>query len=111
MSSEEDTESSRESRTEREVVAQRVYDPASGPDLTSVVIMTIADAEGVPATEIRDPPLYDVVDIAAVKDALFGSTATGSRGMAGGTLEFPYRGYRVTVRGDGWVQVADPSHL
>ncbi|MFA9417941.1 hypothetical protein [Natrinema sp. HArc-T2] len=28
---------------------------------------------------------------------------------AGGGLDFEYRGYRITVCGDGWVQVAEPA--
>ena len=46
-----------------------------------------------------DPPLYDVVDPDAL-DALF------RRESATMAVEFTYRGYRVSVSGDGEVAVA-----
>lgn len=93
---------------ESEVVEQRLYDPTSGPDLTTVIVEAVAAAEGVDATDIKEPLLYDVVDVAAVKDALFGTGPSDARGMSGGSLTFEYRGFQITVRGDGWVQVAKP---
>jgi hypothetical protein len=89
-----------------QVVEQRLYEPEGRPDLTTVVVEAVAAAEGVEATDIRKPLLYDVVDIAAVRDALFGPRATGADGGTTGSLAFEYRGLRVRVRGDGWVLVA-----
>jgi hypothetical protein len=89
-----------------QVVEQRLYEPDGRPDLTTVVVEAVAAVEGVEATDIRKPLLYDVVDIAAVRDALFGPRATDADGVTGGSLAFEYRGLRVTVRGDGWVLVA-----
>jgi len=102
-----DSEISSDDMTEWEVVAQRLYEPETGPDLTTMVIKAVAAAEDEPVTEIKEPPLYEAVDIAAVKDALFGSTPTDARGMTDANVTFHYRGYRITVRGDGWVQVSD----
>lgn len=107
MSSRDDSMDETEA-AEWRVTEQRVYDPAAGPDLTTVVIEAVAAADGVSISRIKDPPLYEVVDIAAVKDALFGPSENGTRGVTGGSLDFEYRGYRITVRGDGWVQVAEP---
>lgn len=107
MSSGDDTESSRDTTEQWEVVTQRLYDPETGPDLTTIVIMAVATAEGEAAMDIKEPPLYEAVDIAAVKDALFGSELTDMRGMTSASLEFTYRGHRITIRGDGWVQVSD----
>lgn len=90
------------------ILEQRVYEPDLGADLTTVVIEAVAAAEGVSITEVKEPPLYEVVDIAAIKEALFDAKATDTRGVNGGTLGFEYRGYHITVRGDGWVQVAKP---
>ena len=93
--------------TEYHVIEQRAYDPIADPDLTTVVIEAVAAAEGVAPTSITEPPLYEVVDIAAVKDALFGAMDPDARAVTSGSLDFEYRGYRITVRGDGWVHVAE----
>lgn len=109
MSGHDDSEPSANMQTESHVVEQRAYDPAAGPDLTTVIVEAVAAAEGVEFTSIKEPPLYEVVDIAAVKDALFGATESDTRGVTGGSLDFEYRGYRITVRADGWVQVAESA--
>jgi hypothetical protein len=51
--------------------------------------------------------LYEAVDIASVKDALFGVDQHDGREMTDVDVSFNYRGFRVTIRSDGWVQVAD----
>lgn len=89
------------------VAEQRIYEPDSGPDLTSVIITAVAAVEDVDPTAVKEPPLYHVVDIAAVHDALFGTTPSDTQGMSGESVTFPYRGFRITVRGDGWVHVAE----
>ncbi|WP_255151564.1 HalOD1 output domain-containing protein [Halorarius halobius] len=91
------------------VIEQRAYDPESDQDLTTVVIEAVAAAEDEPVASIKEPLLYEVVDIAAVNDALFGTKLTDTKGVTGGSLDFEYRGFRITVRGDGWVQVAEPT--
>lgn len=91
------------------VVERRHYDPDSGPDLTTVVVEAVTAAEGTDAKDIGDPPLYDVVDVVAIRDALFGTKQMDARGVTGGSLVFEYRGYRVTVRSDGWVRLAEPA--
>lgn len=109
MSGHDDSEPSVDIPTEIHVIEQRMYDPATGPDLTTVIVEAVAVAEGVESTSIKEPPLYEVVDIAAVKDALFGATESDTRGVTGGSLDFEYRGYQITVRDDGWVQVAETA--
>lgn len=37
-------------------VTQAHYDPAEPPDLTTVIINAIADAEDIPAVEVKTPP-------------------------------------------------------
>ncbi|QZP39556.1 HalOD1 output domain-containing protein [Halobaculum magnesiiphilum] len=109
MSERNDSDPTTGKQTEYHVVEQRAYDPADGSDLTTVIIEAVATADGVEKTSIREPPLYEVVDIAAVKDALFGGTEPNIRGATGSSFDFEYRRYRITVRGDGWVQVAEPA--
>lgn len=106
MSGRDDSTDDREA-TEWRVIEQRAYDPADGPELTTVVIEAIAAASGADVRRIKDPPLYEAVDIVAVNDALFGPFENGRRDVTGGSIDFEYRGYRITVRGDGWVQVAE----
>jgi hypothetical protein len=86
---------------------QRLYEPDRGPELVTVIIETVAAVEGVEPTAITNPVLYREVDIESVKDALFGADYHGDRGLNDVSVSFDYRGFRVTIRSDGWVQVAD----
>jgi hypothetical protein len=95
--------------TDWQVVEQRLYDPEGDTGLTAVIIRAVAAAEGVDAMAVREPVLYDVVDAAALKEALFGDERGAPHDAHGGSLSFEYRDHRVTVRGDGWVHVADPT--
>ena len=85
--------------------AQVQYDPTEPRDLTTVIIMAIAEAEGVPMTEILSPPLYDVIDVAAMESALFGRPTVSNEGTDS-AVEFRYNGFKVTVEADGWVTVS-----
>ena len=87
-------------------VTQAHYDPEESRDLTTVIIGAIADAEDVPIVEVRDPPLYEVVDIAGVDDALFGRPDRKENGTTS-SVEFRYNQHKVSVKSDGWVTVTD----
>lgn len=95
--------------TNRSEVTQRHYDPGGRRELTTTIVFAVAEAEGVPPSELRSPPLYDAVDVPAIENAFFG--ANGDRGSRKGvgSIEFRYTGYLVTVRNDGWVQVSRPT--
>lgn len=86
-------------------VTQDQYDPAEPRDLTTVIVSAIAEAEEVPITDIRSPPLYEVVDVAGIRDTLFGRPEAGGSGTDS-TIEFRYNQYRVSVEADGWVTVS-----
>ncbi|WP_246310511.1 HalOD1 output domain-containing protein [Halorarum halophilum] len=88
--------------------AQIQYDPSDPRDLTTVIITGIAEAEGVSITEVTSPPLYEVVDIVAIDDALFGRP-NASREDTDSAFEFRYHEYKVRVEADGWVTVLRPS--
>jgi hypothetical protein len=90
-------------------VAQRPFDPAAGESLTVVVVSTIADAMGVEPIEVQSPPLFDVVDIAALEDAYFANGKTTEGRDSTGSATFKYNDYLVAVRSDGWVQVSEPG--
>lgn len=85
-------------------VTQAHYDPEEPRDLTTVVVRAIAEAEGVSIDQVRDPPLYDVVDIAGIDAALFGRP-DADRSGTGSSVEFRYDGYKVAIEADGWVTV------
>jgi hypothetical protein len=86
-------------------VAQRHYDPDRDGELTTAIVFAVADAAGVSPKEIKSPPLYEIVDVAAIEDALFGpETPTDSR-PGTGSVEFRYTDYLVTIGSDGWIQV------
>jgi hypothetical protein len=89
-------------------VAQRHYEPNGQKELTTVIIYTIAEADGVSPSEVRSPPLYEVVDVPAIENAFFGRVGGDSR-RGVGTVEFQYTDYLVNVRSDGWVHVYEPT--
>lgn len=92
-----------------QLVEQRAYDRADSFDLTVVIVEAVAAAEGVGIMDIDAPPLYDVVDVAAIEDSFFGTRVAGKRRDSVGSVDFEYHGFRATVRSDGWVQVTEPT--
>lgn len=92
------------------VVEQRAYERTGPDDLTTTVVSAVAAAEGTAITAVRDPPLYEVVDTSAIEANLFGLPVPGARRDSVGRVAFEYRGFRVTVRSDGWIQVAAPTN-
>lgn len=96
---------------EWELVSQ-VHCDSTGPDgLTIAIVEAVANAEGVPATAILDPPLYDSVDAVELESTLFDADAGEDVSPDAGSVEFMYRGFRVVVRRDGWVLVHERAEL
>ncbi|MGA9400661.1 HalOD1 output domain-containing protein [Haladaptatus sp.] len=87
-------------------VTQAHYDRESRRDLTTEVIFAIADAEDVAPTDLKDPPLYDCVDIAAIEDGFFGPKINGQTRDSEGSVAFWYNQYHVEVTSDGWITVS-----
>lgn len=90
---------------EWELITQVPCDPSESDGLTTAIVYAVADAEGISASDVKQPPLYEVIDTTALEAALFGSE-TGHRASQC-TTEFMYHGYRVTIQSDGWVLVHD----
>ena len=90
------------------VVTQAHYDPDESRDLTTVIIDAVAEAERVSITEIKNPSLYEVVDIEGIHDVLFGRPEADRRGT-NSTVEFRYDDYKISVEANGWVTVFDRS--
>lgn len=88
-----------------EQVVQKPLDETASQTLTTTVISAIAAAEGVNARDIKDPPLYDVLDTAALEAAFFPSSDRIQYRAGDASTEFLYRGYRVVVQRNGWVRV------
>jgi len=86
-----------------ELGAQRPYDPEQDHELTTTVILAVADARGVEPTSITSPLLYDCVDAAALEEAIFGPGESVRRSV--GSVEFRFDDLLVRVRSDGWVEV------
>lgn len=86
-------------------VAQQKYDPDRDADLTTSIVYVLAEADGVSPTELKSPLLYDVVDVPALEDALFGCEVSGKQRQGVGPTAFRYNQYLVKVRSDGWIQV------
>lgn len=73
----------------------------AGPDSDTLCVSiaeTVAAAAG--TTPEALPPLYDSIDTEALADVV--ASIDGD-----GTIEFSYLGYRITVSGDGFVDVRD----
>ena len=92
-----------------QLVEQARYERTGRDDLTTTIIGAIAAAEGISPAELKDPILYECVDVAALEDSFFGPTVAGERRNAVGSVEFRFGEYRVEVSSDGWVSVYGDS--
>lgn len=90
-------------------VAQAHYERESHRDLTTEIIFAIAAAEDVDPVDLKDPPLYECVDIAAIEDVFFGPQVAGQTRDSEGSVSFRYNQYRVEVASDGWITVSEPT--
>ncbi|KZN22566.1 hypothetical protein A4G99_19050 [Haladaptatus sp. R4] len=88
-----------------QILEQAQYKRAGCDDLTTTIVVAIAAAEGISPAELKEPILYDCVDIAALEDSFFGPRVAGDRRDAVGSVEFEFGTYRVEVSSDGWVSV------
>lgn len=91
-----------------ELDCQMPYDEDECHDLTSAIIAGVAEAEGIPPMDVKDPPLYRTLDVAALEAAFFGATTIADGGDNFRSVEFMYRGHRIVVRSDAWIQVYRP---
>lgn len=80
------------------------FDRERGSDLGSTITGVVAGAEGISPESLEGPPLYDRIDAEHLEKALFTPGTDGSRETA---VSFSYHGYRVHVRGDGYVYAVD----
>lgn len=90
-------------------VAQKPVGESPTSGLTMAIISAVADAEGVQPVEITDPPLFDVLDTAALEAAFVSSGDLVHLQDEGASTEFMYRGYRIMVQCNGWVRVFERS--
>lgn len=91
-----------------ELSVQLPFDEDEKHDLTATVVDAVARTEGVSPMEVDEPPLYEVLDVAALEGAFFGSDTVGTASDGLHSVEFMYRDHRIVVRSDAWVQVYDP---
>jgi len=91
--------------TEWSQVAQKHIQTAPSNGLTTTIISAVADAEGADPMDITSPPLYDVLDTAALEAAFFQSEDRRHSRDENASTEFLYRAYRIVVQSDGWVRV------
>lgn len=94
--------------TEWTLETQVPFEAGGRHDLTAAIIVGVATAEDVSPKAITEPPLYEILDVAALEAAFFGSTTIGRHDDSFRSVEFMYRGHRVVVRSDAWVQVYRP---
>lgn len=89
--------------------AQQYYDPSEDDELATAIVYAVAAARDVSPLAVTSPPLYDVIDAAALEATFFGSDAPTDDRQGVGTVEFRYTGSLVTVRSDGWIQIFEPT--
>lgn len=87
-------------------VGKTSINPENPNDLIPKVLEVVAEAENCDPADIGPPLLQTVVDIDAVKQALFDTTNTTNVSAAVCTRFF-YRGWRITLDSDGKIFVAD----
>ncbi|WP_083252680.1 HalOD1 output domain-containing protein [Haladaptatus sp. W1] len=90
-------------------MTQAHYERESHRDLTTEIMFAIADAADVAPVDIKDPPLYECVDIAAIEDGFFGPKVAGQTRDSEGSVSFRYNQYHVEVASDGWITVSEPT--
>ncbi|SIR63241.1 hypothetical protein SAMN05421858_3019 [Haladaptatus litoreus] len=88
-----------------QLVEQAQYDRNGRHDLTTAIITTIAAAEGVAPAELKDPVLYECVDVAAIEDSFFGPEVGGQNRDGVGTVAFRFGDYRIEVTNEGAIAV------
>lgn len=97
--------------TEWELATQIPFHEGEQHELTSTIIVAVAETEGVSPLDIKDPQLYEVVDIPAMEAVLLGSDTIGESENGLKKVEFMYRDHRIVVRSDAWIQVFESSGL
>lgn len=85
--------------TRLEIIAE------NGESISDLVVRNVAVYSN--RTPLDLPPLSDVIDPDAI-DALFAAT-TGGHTRPGGTVEFDYAGYRVTISSDRSVSLEETA--
>ncbi|WP_306052992.1 HalOD1 output domain-containing protein [Natronococcus wangiae] len=91
-----------------QTVVQAHYDHDDRHDLTTTIILAIAEAEGVPPTAIKSPRLDDLIDVPAVEEALFDARTDTQEIDREESFTFRYSDYQVRIQSDGWVLVSAP---
>ncbi|WP_423744496.1 HalOD1 output domain-containing protein (plasmid) [Haladaptatus sp. SPP-AMP-3] len=90
---------------QRTLVHQTRYERDGKHDLTTMIVGAIADTRGISPTDLKDPVLYDCVDIDSLEDAFFGPNISGQSRDGVGTVEFQFGDYQITVNSNGWISV------
>lgn len=89
-------------------VVQTHYDHEGRHDLTTTIILAIAEAEDIPPTAIKSPVLMETIDVPALEAVLFGPCSDDAGDGEPKSITFRYRDYQVCVQADGWVIVRTP---
>ncbi|WP_368410788.1 HalOD1 output domain-containing protein [Haladaptatus salinisoli] len=66
----------------------------------------MAAAKGVDPAEVKDPVLYECVDVDALEDSFFGPRVSGQIRDGVGSVAFRYDTDRIEIASDGWISVS-----
>ena len=92
-----------------ELAIQRPINPEAGKGLTTTIIRAVAEVEGILPTDVKHPPLYEVVDAAALSESIVDANEARQDRETIMSTAFIYRGHRIVVTGDGWVYLYEPA--
>lgn len=91
-------------------VVQRHYEPDHDGELVTAIVAAVADARGVGLREVKAPPLYECVDVAALEATLFRGDEDDQIRDDDASVQFHYAEFLVNVRSDGWIRVFEPTN-
>jgi len=89
-------------------VEQAHFDPGGERELGTAIVYAVANAKHVgPNDYAALPPLNECVDSEALEKAVFQRADWTADPATDAAISFVYADYRVTVRSDGWILVAE----
>lgn len=100
-------QSTLDNEVEWKAIVHRSFEPEEDVDIVMEIVEAVAAAEGVETTSLGTS-LFSVVNITAIRAVFFDQTVLGQQRYCTGQIHFQYRGFRVTISGDGLVTVAEP---
>ncbi|HZD43308.1 MAG TPA: HalOD1 output domain-containing protein [Methanomicrobiales archaeon] len=88
-----------------QLVRRAHYNRDGRHDLTTAIIFAVAAAEDVAPDELKEPVLYECVDVDAIEGSFFGRNVLERNPDDVGTVAFRFGEYRIDVTSTGWISI------